>query len=278
MTICSNGEIGDRKRVFSAVLALALTACFLTACGAPAAKGEESTPAVTAAKGEEPTSAVAAPEAASDDASQNALPARVMLPDLDVSALEAAMPEEDWAAFEAYLPILQGEQTFRWAAGPYRGYPDYDWETRDATLADYHDALWEGSENGSDRTDALELDRLAVQDIDGNGGAELILLFRDMGYNYLVLHQAEDAVYGTDFSVRWFEGLQKNGVYIGSSGSDDNAYYQMAFRNGRFEQQELGHKEGSQCEIAGKAVTEKAFEAWKAETMVGDVTWYTSAD
>ena len=88
-----------------------------------------------------------------------------------------------------------------------------------------------------------------------------------MGYNYLVLHQAEDAVYGTDFSVRWFEGLQKNGVYIGSSGSDDNAYYQMAFRNGRFEQQELGHKEGSQCEIAGKAVTEKAFEAWKAETM-----------
>ena len=88
-----------------------------------------------------------------------------------------------------------------------------------------------------------------------------------MGYNYLVLHQEEDAVYGTDFSVRWFEALQQNGVYIGSSGADDNAYYQMAFRNGRFEEQELGHKEGSQCEIAGKAVTEKAFQDWYAKIM-----------
>ena len=115
-----------------------------------------------------------------------------------------------------------------------------------------------------------------MEEIDGT--AELVLLFQDGAYNYLVLHREEDAVYGTRLYVRWFEGLQKNGVYIGAAGAGDSTYLRMAFRNGRFEQEELAHRlewgTGYNYTLGGEEVTKAAFDAWYAETMVGDVTWY----
>ena len=247
------------------MLAAALvTAFLLTACGART----EETPAPAPAEPEEMP--------ASEESQAPGEAPRDMLPDLDVSALKATMPEADYEAFTDYLPVLRGEQTFRWVAGPYDGYPDYDWEPFDADMTAVRDQLWRGFEKEPPET--LALDRLAVQDIDGDGTAELVLLFQDGAYNYLVLHREEDAVYGTRLYVRWFEGLQKNGVYIGAAGAGDSAYLRMAFRNGRFEQEELAHRlewgTGYNYTLGGEEVTKAAFDAWYAETMVGDVTWY----
>ena len=247
------------------MLAAALvTAFLLTACGART----EETPAPAPAEPEEMP--------ASEEPQAPGEAPRDMLPDLDVSALKATMPEADYEAFTDYLPVLRGEQTFRWVAGPYDGYPDYDWEPFDADMTAVRDQLWRGFEKEPPET--LALDRLAVQDIDGDGTAELVLLFQDGAYNYLVLHREEDAVYGTRLYVRWFEGLQKNGVYIGATGAGDSTYLRMAFRNGRFEQEELAHRlewgTGYNYTLGGEEVTKAAFDAWYAETMVGDVTWY----
>ena len=247
------------------MLAAALvTAFLLTACGART----EETPAPAPAEPEEMP--------ASEESQAPGEAPRDMLPDLDVSALKATMPEADYEAFTDYLPVLRGEQTFRWVAGPYDGYPDYDWEPFDADMTAVRDQLWRGFEKEPPET--LALDRLAVQDIDGDGTAELVLLFQDGAYNYLVLHREEDAVYGTRLYVRWFEGLQKNGVYIGAAGAGDSTYLRMAFRNGRFEQEELAHRlewgTGYNYALGGEEVTKAAFDAWYAETMVGDVTWY----
>lgn len=234
--------------------ALLLTACLLTACGTRT-------------------------EPVLSSVLSSAETPRDMLPGLDTAALKAAMPQDDYGAFEAYLPVLRGEETFQWVAGPYRGYPDYDWEAREVTLADFHSELWGDSEH---KTETLELDRLAVRDIDGDGVSELVLLVRDMAYNYLVLHREGDVVYGTDLYVRWFEGLQQNGAYIGSGGAGDSTYYRMTFQNQRFEQQELGRKvewaAGCKCTLAGEPVTEEVFDAWLAETMVGEVAWYLPAE
>ena len=191
------------------MLAAALvTAFLLTACGA---RTEETPAPAPAEPGERP---------ASEESQASGEAPREMLPDLDVSALKATMPEADYEAFTDYLPVLRGEQTFRWVAGPYDGYPDYDWEPFDADMTAVRDQLWRGFEKEPPET--LALDRLAVQDIDGDGTAELVLLFQDGAYNYLVLHREEDAVYGTRLYVRWFEGLQKNGVYIGAAGAGDS--------------------------------------------------------
>lgn len=210
-----------------------------------------------------------------EDATRAGGPARVMLPDLDASALETAMPEEDRAAFEGYLPILRENQTFRWVEGPYDGY-DCDWEPFDADMTAVHDQLWSGF--GGEIPETLTLDRLAVQDIDGDGTAELVLLFQDGAYNYLVLHREGEAFYGTRLYVRWFEGLQKNGVYIGAGGAGYSTYYRMSFQDDHFEEQELGVRIDSDhtCyrELDGREVTKETFDLWLEENMAGDVTWY----
>ena len=152
------------------MLAAALvTAFLLTACGART----EETPAPAPAEPEEMP--------ASEESQAPGEAPRDMLPDLDVSALKATMPEADYEAFTDYLPVLRGEQTFRWVAGPYDGYPDYDWEPFDADMTAVRDQLWRGFEKEPPET--LALDRLAVQDIDGDGTGELVLLFQDGAYN-----------------------------------------------------------------------------------------------
>ena len=245
------------KLQMNRMIALLMTICLLTACAA----SKDTVPEVP----KQPDVPVEIPK----DSPRN------MLPALDIAVLKKAMPENDYEAFEAYLPVLRGEQPFRWVAGPYRGYPDYGWESRDVTLEEFHAELWGDNEH---KTETLVLDRLAVQDIDGDGSSELVLLVQDMAYNYLVLSYKEDTFYGTDFYIRWFSDLQQNGVYVGSGGAGDQTYYKMIFQNERFEQQELGHKSewatGYECALDGKTVTKETFEDWLEKTMVGEVVWY----
>ena len=211
------------------------------------------------------------PEDPAPPAPEDAVPGETAASPLpDLSALAAEMPSEDYAVLESYLPVLTGEAAFCWTAGPYRGY-DEAWEPRDVTLAEFHDVLWEDNGPG---TDALELDSLAVADVVQSGSRDLVLLVRDAGYNYLVLHREGDAVYGTDLSVRWFMDLQENGMYVGSGGADDHTYCHMSFEDGRFAGQELARAAGGAYEIGGRSVAEEEFAAWEFETMVGGVTWY----
>ena len=248
-----------RRRMFVAVVPALLAVLLLTACGL---RGERTPdPAETLEK----------------EVGGEVGPAEEMLPALDVAALKSTMSEEDYAALGAYLPVLEGGRTFRWVAGPYNGYPDYDWEPFDADLAEVRDRLWDGFE--IDRLpETLTLDRLAVQDVDGDGVMELALLFRDGAYQYLVLHMEDEDCYGTFLGVRWFEGLQTNGVYWGSGGAGSSTYYRMAFRDGIFLQQELGSREewgtGSEYKLDGEIVTKETFDAWQAEHLPGEVTWY----
>ena len=249
------------------VIALLLALCLLTACGAGAPETPDPVP-------EEPAETQVPEETPVPEE-----PSADLLPSLDDAALRDAMPEEDYQAFESFLPVLRGKETFRWVEAD-RSYADYypDWEPFDADMAALRDKLWDGF--GGEIPETLTPDRLAVQDIDGDGTAELVMLFQDMAYNYLVLSQREDAVYGTDFSVRWFMDLQKNGVYVGSGGAGYHTYYRMSFQNGRFEEKELAQKVewsngyGCDCTLDGQPVTEAEFDAWYTENMVGDVTWY----
>lgn len=264
-----------KQRILGVVILTVLTAAVLGVCHFLPPERETVLPAEEHMKAAFP--AVTVLEVSIEEVPENDISVRNMLPDLDISALSAAMPEADYEAFAAYLPILRGEETFRWVAiGPYVGNSAHDWEPFDADMTAVRDKLWDGY--GKEIPETLTLDRLAVQDIDGDGGAELILLFQDGAYNYLVLHREGDTVYGTDLYVRWFEGLQTNGVYIGAGGAFYSSYHRMFFQNGHFEEQDLGVRIDSDytCyrELDGQEVTKEVFDAWLAENMVGDVTWY----
>ena len=247
-----------RKRI---VMLLAASLLLLAACAAPA----EDTP-------EEP-------EEGAGPAVETVPPVstepRNMLPGLDVSGLEETMPEADFAAVQAYLPVLTGEETFRWVAGPYdSGDPDGDWEPFDADMAAVHDRFW-GNDDVEDPPETLTLDRLAVADIVGDEEPELVLLLQDKGYNYLVFHREDGVIYGTSFFARWLMFLQKSGIYMGSGGADVSYYHQLSFHDGRFWGEQLGEKIGDDCVLNGREVSEAEFDAWYEANMTNDVTWYS---
>ena len=252
------------RRMLMAIVPALLAALLLTACGARTWKTPA--PAETTAPAETPKR---------EDSGETDTRLE-MLPGLDAAALRNTLPEADYAAFAAYLPVLEGTETFRWVAGPYDGYPGYNWESFDAGMKEVRDRFWEGFE--IDPPDALTLDRLAVQDLDGDGAMEMALLFQDGAYRYLVLRMEDEDCCGTSFGVRWFEGLQTNGVYWGSGGAGSSTYYRMTFRDGVFQQQELGSREewaaGSEYKLGGELVTKERFDAWRAEHLPGEVTWY----
>ena len=247
-----------RKRI---VMILAASLLLLTACAAPA----EDTP-------EEP-------EEEAGPAVETVPPVstepRNMLPGLDVSGLEETMPEADFAAFQAYLPVLTGEETFRWVAGPYdSGDPDGEWEPFDADMEAVYNRYW--TDTGREEPpEALDLDRLAVADIVGDAEPELMLLLQDRGYNYLVFHREDGVIYGTSFVIRQFECLQKTGIYLGSGGADISYYHQLSFHDGRFWGEQLGEKVLDRCWLNGQEVSEAEFDAWYEANMTNDVTWYS---
>lgn len=243
-----------------AVFLVLLTACGLRAEQTPA-PAETTAPAETAER---------------KDSGETDTPPE-MLPGLDAAALNSTMSEKEYADFEAYLPVLEGTKTFRWVAGPCDGYPDYDWEPFDADMTAVRDRFWEGVEIGQP-PESLTLDRLAMQDVDGDGSMELAMLFQDGAYRYLVLRMEDEDCYGTSFGVRWFEGLQTNGVYWGSGGVGSSTYYQLAFEDGAFRQQELGSREewatGGEYRLGGEVVTKETFDLWLAEHLPGEAVWY----
>ena len=141
-------------------------------------------------------------------------------------------------------------------------------------IRDSYDRFW-GHDDVEDPPGTLTLDRLAVADIVSDAEPELVLLFQDRAYNYLVFHREDGVIYGTSFYIRWFESLQETGIYMGSGGADVSYYHQLFFHDGRFWDEQLGEKIGDDCELNGREVSEAEFDAWYAANMTSDVTWYS---
>ena len=260
-----------RKAKWTAVFLILLSALFLMACGAqteqPPAPAEPLPPTAEKEEG--------AP-AASEEGSAG------LLTSVDFSAFRDTMSPEEWEGLSRYLPVLEEEAVFHWINGteltedaPYHKTSEGVREQGTMTLAEFHKARWAWS---GEAPEELMLNRLAVRDTDGDGVPELVMLFDELGWYYLIFHQEGEIFYAVEFPIRWFEDLRQNGVYLGSGGVGSSWYYQMSFWGGVFEQQELGHREewatGSEYELDGEQVTKADFDAWLAETMVDGVTWY----
>ena len=262
-----------KRKIGNTAVSLLLAVCFLTACGAqtapsPAASSSEST--VSPEPAEEPPEITESAESGKNPIG------------VDWAVFQSTMSPEEWNGLSLYLPVLEEDAVFHWINGaelaedaPYHKTSEGVREQGTVTLAEFHKARW--AWNG-EAPEKLVLNRLAVQDVDGDGVPELALLFEELGWYYLVFHQEGETFYAVEFPIRWFEDLRQNGVYLGSGGAGDSTYYQMTFRGGRFEQAELAHRvewaNGCTCTLAGETVTEADFDALLAETMVDGVTWY----
>lgn len=191
------------------------------------------------------------------------LAAEALFPQLNAAALEGRLPDGDWEALQGFLPILQEGASFAYTLDMAAEEP----ESESLTLAEYCAGL---------PTETGQLLKLTLQDLDGDGGAELILCIAGPGSgDYLVLKREEDAFYGVQMVHRGMNALQTNGVFVGSSGAASNHYCRLYFENGIAALEILGYADSGEYAIAGQTVTEEEFSAWTQELMAGDAAWYT---
>ena len=255
------------KRIWMTALSALLAALILTACGG---RREQTPPSA------EP------PADEKGEAAASAGSGGGLLASVDFPALRDTMTPEEWEGLSRYLPVLEENAAFHWIVGtelaedaPRHKTSAGVGERGTVTLAAFHKERWAWNDEAPEE---LALDRLAVQDTDGDGVPELVMLFDELGWYYLIFHQEGETFYAVEFPIRWFEFLRQNGVYLASGGVGSSWYYRMSFRGGVFEQQELGHREegvdGSAYELDGEEVTKAVFDAWLTQTMADSVRWY----
>lgn len=194
----------------------------------------------------------------------------IVLKEVDMEAFQNVMKAEEYIALMEYMDVLTGKASFEWTT-------DFDATKKTyVTIEEFcHQLNREMYE-----VDDLWLDSLAVCDLTQDGGYELILLLKNVGNEYLILHKEGADFYGVNMVYRGFEAVQTNGVYIGSSGAAYSDYLQLVFENKTFSEKLLGHtdydfkKNIPLLYIGEETVDENTFFAWTDSIMTGDVQFY----
>ncbi|MCL1927137.1 MAG: hypothetical protein FWF95_08455 [Syntrophorhabdaceae bacterium] len=196
-----------------------------------------------------------------------------ILPIIMTQAAEDGPDDGSLAAMKAYKAVLQNKTTF---------YSTDDHKHYRLSEFDY----WDDSYNHP-----LEVYRFAVIDMDDDGMPEVVLeLTTGFDGAFEVLHYEDGMVYGFNFVYRGMLGLSRNGMYVGSSGADDNSILKAAsIKKDAYEEDEVAYSESGQDAngdlvvsyyIGGSKTTEDEFNAVSQRVFDNPVDWhdYTEAN
>lgn len=165
------------------------------------------------------------------------------------------LDEEQQISLERYLPVLEGNETFFC----------FDWLDEEISFQEYAESV-ECIEN-------LNITEIAVLDIDGHDGQELIIHTSDGGGNYLILSEIEDKFYGVNYGERLFMDLQTDGKFYGSGGAGDRYFYKLNITVDGVDNNCFAELHGDILTVDGETITD--YEDWLSENYSNPVGWIT---
>ncbi len=195
------------------------------------------------------------------------------LKDVDWEAFQEKLSAEDAGTLQKYLPVLTGGD-FTWI----ERHPDPD--NADSYLHIPRQAVIQDIHLDCDQPDTL-VSMIAFADVFQSGRQDVVLYLYNIGGHYLILHEENGVIYGIDYPVRWFQGLQEDGLYCGSGGAGYQRFYRMTFANGDYTEHLIcildegefyigDEKQGTTNEEA-----RELFDAWYDTNMQNDVEWHS---
>lgn len=252
----------------AAALCLSLSSC--TPAGTAEPLQEPPMPASTPAL-EITADPIRAPAGDSDE--------NVLLSLVDFSSYEAELDESDWTALSGFFPVLTGEEPF-WGEH-LSSLEESVSPPQEIFLPDFFQVLLGTDLDG--QSFPYRFESFALCDLDGDDERELALWSNCAGGWYVVLHREADGFYGAYMPVRWFAGLQQNGVFCGMGAMANVNYGTLRFSEGHFYSVTLGstsYRFGENDTVhyyIGEAeVSHEDFELWLDNFLVGDAVWHSA--
>lgn len=196
----------------------------------------------------------------------------VPLSEVDWTAFQSAMCQEEYASLQSYLPVLTDQQEFLWSEDGARWFPKDPPSPYPATIEMFRQTIAGDQE--------LLILGIGAPDLEGDGTRELVLYLENRAGHFLILHQEGDTFYATDRTIRAFNILQTNGVYHTSSSSVTGDWRRMDCRGGAFTEEILGRiqpnedpetrAESDLCYYIGEEMVDReTFDQWVVENSPG---------
>ena len=201
-----------------------------------------------------------------------AYPSSIPYPDVDWTAYRHTLRASEYQSLQEYMPVLLGKTDFIWISETISDDGQETTEEEEVSIYQFLERYCDELELG---VQDYSLYRISISDVTQDGKPELVLHFGIYGGFYLILHREGEKFYGIDRAEREFEGLQENGVYLGSGGAYTSYFYQMRFQGGNFTETMIGQRDGKKYYIGDRKVNEKEFEKWEEDNIDEPVCWYT---
>ena len=189
---------------------------------------------------------------------------------VDFASYQDELSVKDWEALSSFFPILLDGKTFKAAHCPYPN--QYTDDFKEYGINDLYSGWYSGWYQ--EYTDEFILKKFSLCDLTGDGQKELILYSNFGMGSYFVFHKEGDNFYAVYMPVRWLEFLQKNGIRIGTAGSDVFIFDRLHFLKNVFWDERIAMWDDGYCEIGGEEVSEAEIQSWTDKMIVDRAVWY----
>ena len=212
----------------------------------------------------------------SSETTQENLGTAQYLKDIDWEAFQTRISDDESQVVQKYLPVLQGEE-FVWIyrSGEGEETDTYIHAQRQLTIQDMVTSEMEGY--GEESVEPV-VDSIIFADVFQSGKKDMAVLLTYGGWNWLILHEENGIVYGIDMPVRWFEGVQEDGLYFGSGGAGLSYYYRMKFANGDYTEESVGDVISGELYINDEKQSDEKYQTWMKENIKEEVKWYAPVE
>lgn len=197
------------------------------------------------------------------------------LKDIDWKDIGTRITDEEYQTLQKFLPILNGE-AFTWIyLSPNREEENTYTHIHAKKQVNIREMLADQMVvRGLEQVEPI-VDSFCFADVFQSGSENLILCLRNMGYEWLILHEENGVIYGIDMYISWFMGVQKEGLYFSSTEADRAYYHRMKFVDGDYIVEDVGTVIREQLFIDGLKKSDAEYEAWKKENFTETAKRYT---
>lgn len=190
---------------------------------------------------------------------------------IDWRSMKGRFSDEDMEAIHRNLPALEGGEV-TWIYRSAEEQDIYLHDTKQTTLQGIVDQWCKESNRESEK---IVVNSFLFADVFGSGKKDICLLIEHFGWYWMILHQEDGVIYAIDMPVRWFEGVQTDGLYYGSGGAFESYYKRMSFANGDYTEERVAEVRYGVLYIDGVEQSDAVYQDWKDKYIKEEAEWHT---